>query len=97
MHGSNLIGVLFKSGERQNKTCVSAEDAQRITLQIAKPHDGGPSSVEDGTTAIVIAVGEIACLSLGDQSPHQRAAGEPLHPKPQPVSARRRRGLMIAN
>jgi len=94
------INVLFKCGQRQAIACANHDDAVRILLEIADYMEQGRPiiSVEDSTTAVVLAVGEIACVALGgDVVPMPVDRPTPLRPTPQPVRRPEERGVMIAN
>jgi hypothetical protein len=96
-----VINVLFRSGQRQNIACANHDDAARIWLQISDfMAQGLPViAIEDSTTAIVLAVGEVACVALGgDIVPVQVDGPQRIErPAPQPVRRPEERGVMIAN
>jgi hypothetical protein len=96
---TNVINVIFKSGERQPIVCLNAIEAQSIYIEILQAMaEGLPLiAVEDDGTAVAINVVEIAAVALGEQMLARIEQAPQPRPRPQPVPARVERGVTIAN
>jgi hypothetical protein len=96
---TNFISVIFRSGERQQIVCLNATEAARIYVEIWQSMAAGIPiiAVEDDSTAVALNVVEIAAVALGEQTSARIEQAPQRRPRPQPVSARVERGVMIAN
>jgi hypothetical protein len=96
---TNVINVIFRSGERQPIVCLNATEAARIYVEIWQAMAAGIPiiAVEDESTAVALNVVEIAAVALGEQA-SARIEQAPQRGRPRPLPAKREeRGVMVAN
>jgi hypothetical protein len=97
---TNVINILYRAGAKQQVVCLNKDEAANVWVQIREAMAVGQPllSIEDDSTATVIAVLEIASCTLSDIEPLRiEQAPQRERPRPQPVPARVERGALIAN